>query len=289
MTWGAVMKKLFLASVAVIALAIGPASAADLSAKRVYKAPPVVAPVPVLSWTGCYVGGFVGGAWGGRVNATEPVAVTGPGPLGTPYNFFSGFPYSYDLDGSFIGGGTIGCNYQWPGSIWVTGIEGEVGYINLKNTVVDPNSIQFNGSDTHDTTKIGNAYGVVAGRFGVALSPAWLLYAKGGVAFVNVSSSLIDSCVTFPCGPGTINASGSKEMTTWALGGGIEYALINGWSIKGEYLFLGLDQSFTICGAAGGVAHGIFCGPRTLDGVHTAKLGLNYRFNWGKAPVVARY
>src|SRR6266496_1003518 len=63
---GLTMKKFLLAGVAALALgAAGSANAADLG-RPVYKAPPVAVPVPVrvFSWTGCYVGGNIGGAWG---------------------------------------------------------------------------------------------------------------------------------------------------------------------------------------------------------------------------------
>ena len=58
------MKKLFLASVAFVALVVtGPAVAADM--RPVYKAPP---PVAVYSWTGFYVGANLGYSWGRSSN-----------------------------------------------------------------------------------------------------------------------------------------------------------------------------------------------------------------------------
>jgi outer membrane immunogenic protein len=42
-------------------LAVGPAVAADLRAP-VYKAAPL-APISVFSWSGCYIGGHVGGGY----------------------------------------------------------------------------------------------------------------------------------------------------------------------------------------------------------------------------------
>src|ERR1700674_4883045 len=62
-TWGAAMKKLFLASVAIIALAAGPANAADLAARPTYKAPPPPVVAPVYSWSGFYAGVSLGGRW----------------------------------------------------------------------------------------------------------------------------------------------------------------------------------------------------------------------------------
>ena len=55
------MKRLLLAGVALSAFVAGPAIAADLRARPVYKAAPPV--VTYYSWTGCYVGGNVGGVW----------------------------------------------------------------------------------------------------------------------------------------------------------------------------------------------------------------------------------
>ena len=52
------MKKVLLATAAVLGF-VGAASAADL---RPLPARPVV--VPVFNWTSCYIGGYVGGAWG---------------------------------------------------------------------------------------------------------------------------------------------------------------------------------------------------------------------------------
>src|SRR5262249_51215334 len=67
---GAQMKKLLLGSVATGALiAAGSANAADLAVKAPRVAP-VAPPVPVFSWTGCFVGAHVGWGWG-RHDVTE--------------------------------------------------------------------------------------------------------------------------------------------------------------------------------------------------------------------------
>jgi outer membrane immunogenic protein len=58
------MKKLLLTSVALTLLATRAGMAADMSAP-VYRAP-----VAVYSWTGCYIGGNIGGA-SARQNANE--------------------------------------------------------------------------------------------------------------------------------------------------------------------------------------------------------------------------
>ena len=58
------MKRLFFASVALLALAVaGPAIAADMPVRApVYKASPAM--IAAHNWTGFYIGGHCGGAWG---------------------------------------------------------------------------------------------------------------------------------------------------------------------------------------------------------------------------------
>jgi hypothetical protein len=59
---GAFMQKHFsmLLAAATIGLVVSQASAADLPRKAPPYMPP---PVPALTWTGCYFGGNIGGAW----------------------------------------------------------------------------------------------------------------------------------------------------------------------------------------------------------------------------------
>ena len=58
------MKKFLLSTAALVALA-APALAADLPARPYTKAPAYTAPAVVYNWTGFYIGGHVGGAFGG--------------------------------------------------------------------------------------------------------------------------------------------------------------------------------------------------------------------------------
>ena len=59
---GAAMKRLLLGNVALLALTIGPATAADLKPRPMYTKAPVAA--PVYSWTGFYLGLNGGYSWG---------------------------------------------------------------------------------------------------------------------------------------------------------------------------------------------------------------------------------
>ncbi|CAL8973684.1 hypothetical protein RHODGE_RHODGE_00883 [Rhodoplanes serenus] len=256
------MKKILLATVAAVGM-VGAASAADLSARMPVKAPPVIA--PVFSWTGCYVGGFVGGAWAGEdVSAYDRNGVFGVGSWG------------YKTDSSVIGGGTLGCNWQPVGSQFVLGLEGEIGYMSLEGSAYDP--VSFGTAfPLYSSTKVGDWYGMVTGRLGFAWDRA-LLYVKGGAAFVDVETAIVQ--------PGAFAASTSETKATWTVGGGIEYALDFNWSIKAEYMYIGLNETYTVSGPV--VGGGIANWDHDVPGIHTAKVGINYRFGGG-APVMARY
>src|SRR5262249_60817321 len=111
------MKKLLLGTVAAAAVVVGPALAADLPTKApIVKAPPVVV---VFNWTGCYIGGYGGGAWGNSVDTPDPQSTGGAFPGGTLFNSpransVKGGAVSARLDFSAIAGGAGGCNWQRP-------------------------------------------------------------------------------------------------------------------------------------------------------------------------------
>jgi outer membrane immunogenic protein len=249
------------------------------AAPRYTKAPP---PVEVFNWSGVYIGGFVGGAFAdGNAVSTDP-ATAAPG------SFYNGpLNNSYSLSNSVIAGGTVGYNYQPVGAKWLIGVEGEAGYIHLARTIQDINAINAGLAfpDSLDTTRIGDWYGVVAGRLGFAADRV-LFYGKGGVAVVNKSYSFGDNCITGGCGGGILNLGHSDTQVTWAAGAGIEYAFTNNWSIKGEYLYLATHESFNASMVGASNVVGTFSNVHTDPGVHTAKVGINYRFG---GPVVAKY
>jgi outer membrane immunogenic protein len=187
------MRNLNLIVSAVIAVnaifGIDAANAADLPA---YTEAPAIAPVTLYNWTGCYLGGYVGGARQSRqVNAYDPVSTGGVFPAGTYYNPTAnnavGGEFNYDLGSSVIGGGTLGCNWQGA-SPFVFGIEGEGGYMKVSASAVSPYSFAT-GSDTVASTRIGDWYAAVTGRFGAAWDRV-MVYLKGGVGFSNINSVL---------------------------------------------------------------------------------------------------
>jgi len=89
---------------------------------------------------------------------------------------------------------------------------------------------------------------------------------------------VVDTCNTGPCGTGLLNASRNSARAFWVGGAGIDWAFTGNWTLSIEYLYLGLNETFPVCGPGGGDAAGsTFCSNRSLDGLHTWKAGLNYK------------
>ncbi len=151
------MKKILLASVALFGFA-GAASAADLPVRSAPPAP-IVAAVPVFTWTGFYVGVNAGYGW----NANDDITI-------------GGVRFDLDDDGGFVGGAQAGYNYQ-IGS-FVVGLEGDIQYADFGGEDIvlsDGSVVDFNNSDW---------FGTVRARAGVAFDRA-LIYATGGFAFAD--------------------------------------------------------------------------------------------------------
>ena len=132
------------------------------------------------------------------------------------------------------------------------------------------------------SAKVGDWYGMITGRLGYAWDRA-LLYVKGGAAFVPVKASVVDTCVAAGCGNWLIATSADDTVATWTVGGGIEWAFADNWSVKAEYMFIALDENRTNSGlatrASGAiVGGGPFSFNHDFGGIHTAKIGVNYRF-----------
>jgi len=249
------------------ALALGamtlPASAADLGARPITKAP-VAAPPPIFSWTGCYIGGNLGGKWGdfsGDVNVTSVPVVL---PNGAVIAFSDN---NNGNNGSFMGGGQIGC--QWQVGNWVWGIEGDGDATNLKRDFVFLNDVfPFVAGDAFRFEN--NWQASVRGRLGYAFD-RWMVYATGGVAFANLEATA--ALVGLPI------FQVDKTLTGWTIGGGFEYAFTNNFSLGVEYRFSKFDtDQFGFGPTVLPLAINGFIANSDLE-THEVTARLNYRFN----------
>ena len=282
------MKKFLLASTALAMMSgIGVASAADLPTRKGPPVAPVYVP-PAFTWTGFYVGLNAGAVW---TNSSR-----------NNNNF--GFNNGGNNNVGFIGGGQVGYNYQFtPGAGFVIGAEADLDWASINNhnnnvgfgVPLVPGTVLFAGSQSNNSS---NYIGTVRLRAGYAFDRV-LVYATGGLAYGEVgrngnngafavtqagfvnpfTNTLVGATTVTPLGVG----GGSSSRAGWTLGGGVEYAIWNNWSIKAEYLYYNL-------GNGGHNANGAFFGTaavspfffagnnrRNQDG-SILRVGLNYRF-----------
>ena len=153
------MKKLLLASAAIVALGAASASAADLPTRKTmpYKAQPYA---QVYNWSGFYLGVNGGGGWGDSDSS----------------NGFRG-----------LVGGTVGFNYQVSQAVF--GLEGDIDWSDLRRS----------GSCAGFSCEARNSWlSTVRGRLGYAFDRV-MPYVTGGVAFGDIKTSVAgigDSNVT---------------------------------------------------------------------------------------------
>ena len=274
-------RKILLASVGAIALTGSAAFAADLPSR----APPPVylPPPPIFSWTGFYIGGQVGGAWGtgtGHLTAFDPVTDT-----------LVATSLGGDNPSGVIGGGHLGFDYQLPGWNWfsssgvVIGLEGSVDGSSLNKTTVVTLPGVFLGSSTLSARSSLDIQGSIRGRLGIAWDRV-LIYATGGVAFAGINTDFALSGVDEAGVPFFASTSRSNSRTGWTVGGGIEYALTNNWSIGAEYRFTDFG---TISREAVLPDGGFFNAQRRFE-ENQVQARITYKFDWyTPPPVVAKY
>ena len=240
------MKKLLvLAAIVVVAGGGGSAFAANLPVKApLNKAPPVA----VFRWTGCYVGGSLGAAGNDQANLSMA------GQFLAPNNIFSNpanneqFAHSYRPNDFGIAAGVqLGCNYQ-VASIFVIGIEGDFNGSWLReriNATYGPTG-PFVGtgpilasSHIEAVGKDLRWFSTLRGRAGFTWDRLFL-YGTAGLAVADYASftNVTFGNDQFFLSGSTFLGSASQTRTGWVAGLGAEWALLNNWSLKGEWLHL---------------------------------------------------
>lgn len=252
--------------------------AADLPSRAPAAWAPPAAYAPL--WTGFYVGLNAGAALNTRNGASYTPLATVGGFAGTET------PFS-DLSGSksaFTGGAQLGYNMQF-GS-FVTGVEADINYVDRKGRNIIGGGLDATygaapgAFATYDVTGRRKAdwFGTLRGRVGVAFDRA-LIFATGGLAYGKVNGGGIFSA-TDPVAPATtvFTSTGSRsERFGWALGGGVEYALTDSWTIKGEYLHVHFKDTVTTYADTTGATTDTFS-VRQKNSMDLVRAGVNYRF-----------
>lgn len=263
------MKKLLLSSFTALALAAGSSAfAADL--RPAYKAP-LPPPVPVASWTGCYIdGGFGYGLYN-----QDSFSETSPGlvPIGAKVT---------NGGRGWLGRAGAGCDYQF-GSSWVIGAFGDYDFMSLTGNFGDPSGPVVGNE------KESNAW-YVGGRLGYLITPTVLTYVNGGYTQTRFDAMTFFTATV----PSVTTGLGIPAHTYngWFLGGGVEYALsgiipIHGLFWRTEYRFAQYQTAdVPVITVATGAPFGV--AEHMQKYTQTVTSGLVWRFNFG-GPVAARY
>jgi outer membrane immunogenic protein len=251
--------KLVLAAAVLIGMeTMGVASAADMAVK----ARPVVAPL-MYNWSGCYIGGNIGGGWS-RMDTTRVLQDPAIPALAN---------YGRENDSGFIGGGQAGCDFQ-TGNL-VFGVQGmfDFGNVNGRHAVTDFPTF----SETNNLRSIGTA----TGRIGYLWTPSFLGYVKGGMAWMRDRNQVFQPS-------GALSESASFNLPGMTVGVGGEWMFTPNWSVFAEWNYMWIEDNSGqhFVAAPGLVPPGEVLSVKQT--AQTALVGVNYKFHWD-GPVVAKY
>jgi outer membrane immunogenic protein len=274
------MKKILLSSVALLGFS-AVATAADLPSRQAPISAPMIQSVPSFSWTGFYVGlnAGVGFNTGNDSRSFAPGSIVGSeGTDGT-------LSLNDDDEASFIGGGQIGYNVQF-GSV-VAGLEADLQYSGFDDrSTAGPGEYTFTPSPgtvglglafaPPSTTIVGGLgqspeyFATIRGRLGVAFDRV-LVFGTGGVAF-----GFHDSDSSFG-----LNSDDDETSVGYVVGGGVEYAFTNNFTVKLEGLYVNLGNNNN----GGSAVYDIDTNTLALNGNGSGDIefglvraGVNYKF-----------
>jgi outer membrane immunogenic protein len=258
-----VFKRLVLAGIVAGGLA-GPALAADMAVPPTPYAP-VVVPTPYYDWSGFYIGGNAGGAWVYNSGTVITDTVVGGVTANNVRN----------SEWGFAGGGQIGYNYFFVPN-FILGFEADFDALT--------NRMPINTSDGSSLIYRSQFVTTARGRFGLT-ADRLLFYATGGLAYAGdrITRSQITGTVNGAV-PGTVETVNHNSLG-YAVGAGLEYALLSHVTAKVEFLYIGLgDERYTFPIAGRQVT-------ASYDTIGLVRAGLNYKFGGGDpvGPVVTRY
>ncbi|MDQ0475084.1 outer membrane protein [Labrys wisconsinensis] len=240
-----------LLAAAAVSVVSYPAFAADLSPAPVEPAAPAPVVLP-FSWTGFYAGVNLGADFGDSKFKDRSF---GNGAWNA-----AGDSFKPDRTG-FTGGGQVGYNYQWD---WVVlGAEADVGY--LGGSAHKASSLNGNTVGSIDD----GWYSTIRGRVGVAYD-RFLVFGTGGVIFADQGAHVVDNTTG-----ASLVTNKTDVQTGWTVGGGVEYALTDNWTVRGDFLYYDLGKK-NVTGQLNG-SSGTY-GFSVNNTGELARLAVNYKF-----------
>jgi outer membrane immunogenic protein len=246
------MRKIASVTIIFALTAAFPAFAVDLAGK----APPAIPAAPVqFLWTGCHVGGHLGGV------VSEDKTT---GLLGNSIGFSST---------GFVGGGQVGCDYQFaPG--WVAGVEGRAAWSSLQNS--HPASVRnlVTGVTVPSQFTLSNDFLASAtARLGYSFADRWLVFGRGGVAWTR--EKIDDAFRSFSTGI-AVDPSATMTRTGWTVGTGVDWAFAAHWSASLEYNYYDFGRNGATLTSA--TNNGFVTVNSLKDTIHAVTVGVDYHF-----------
>jgi outer membrane immunogenic protein len=226
-----------------------------------------------FGWSGFYVGGNAGYAWGDADFSINPTGnwLTLPDPTFPTQRASIEATTNGTLEPEgFAGGVQVGYNEQR--GTWLLGIEADIDGIDADASRTGGH-IATTGIDTFSQRAELSWMATLRGRLGFVMGRS-LIYATGGVAFADWE---VDMYMAGGPNPDEAFFSNSSVRTGGVVGGGFEYALDNHWSLKGEYLYADFGS---VSGTSEFSKTGVgFTQEHDVDlTAQVARGGINYRF-----------
>jgi outer membrane immunogenic protein len=157
----------------------------------------------------------------------------------------------------------------------VLGIEGDYNWANVDKTTAFGLDDGDGDPATSNTRFKMNEFATLRARAGLTLDRT-LFYATAGVAFAHVqdSTEIMNRVNVF-------SASEDKWKTGLAVGAGVEFALAQNWTLKGEYLLMQFQNSNApLLENGGNSCTPVNCRMNYSESIQLARIGLNYKFGY---------
>jgi high affinity Mn2+ porin len=211
-------------------------------------------------WTGFYLGGHLGYAWGkSNWDASSGGSPTAAGSL----NFSQDIDPFYET-GSWLEGVQVGYNYALSNRI-IAGVEADASFppfpYPTNGLSIGGSASLQKGAETYSENVF--ASGTLRARIGYAPSN-WLFYATGGLAWTDNKFALTQN-------PGGAEESSFQFRLGWTAGAGVEVPMAPNWTGRIEYLFKNYGTASVTFQSTGQHFHS------DLD-LQEFRVGVNYQF-----------
>lgn len=192
-----------------------------------------------LDWQGFYVGVTAGAAIGtGRMEFDPTGSFNGPIAADiSDGNFWRG---TTKLDTTDVTG-TLQAGYQIGYGRFRFGLEGEAGYLGLRESATRTATTPAGNTYRLDQEIETDFFASLRPRVGYvpeALSGDLMLFVTGGLTLTH--ARITQKFTQIGLDYNSNGLSEDKVLVGWTAGGGVEYALSKGWSLKAEYLYANL-------------------------------------------------